>query len=90
MPSAYTDILFRDSLRRHSADVRIELRLDGRVLPVAQAGPDRLSFDQAVLLPDGPAELAITVDGRERRWHVTLHPGPAPSRIVPTETISDA
>jgi hypothetical protein len=83
MSSGHADILFRHSARGHSADVRIELRLNGRTLAVAQAGGDRLVFDEPLLLPAGDAELAIFVDGRERRWRVTLRPGTEASRVVP-------
>jgi hypothetical protein len=69
----------------HSAQVRIELRLNGRVLPVAQAGGDRLIFDDPILLPSAHAVLAIIVDGRERCWRVKLCPNGAPSRVVPVE-----
>jgi hypothetical protein len=31
----------------HSAQVRMELRLNGRVLPIAQMGPDFLIIDDA-------------------------------------------
>jgi len=76
------DILFRKPSGGHSAEVRIELRISGRVLPVAQAGGDRIIFDKPVTLPPGDAELAIFVDGRERRWRVRLEPGAEPSRVV--------
>ncbi len=89
MSSEYGDILFRDCSGGHSAQVGIELRLDGHVLPVAQAGGDRLIFDEPTRLPRSEAELAISVDGRERRWRVRPLPGQDASYVVMIETLAD-
>ncbi len=75
-------ILRRNSARGHSADVSIDLLLDGRTIPVGQAGGNVLIFDQPILLPPATGELIITIDGQEQRWPVSLHPDGAPSRVV--------
>jgi hypothetical protein len=60
----------------------MELRIDGQRFRVAQAGGNRLIFDQPVTLPANTGEFIMHVDNHERRWSVTLSPN-GPSRIVP-------
>jgi hypothetical protein len=59
----------------HSADVRLELRLNGHVLPVAQLGPDFLVLRNPVNHPPAEAEIALSIDGHESRWPVYLQDG---------------
>jgi hypothetical protein len=59
----------------HSADVQIELLVNGSVLRVAQLGPDFLILDRSVDHPPGPAEIRMVVDGGEDRWPVFLRSG---------------
>jgi hypothetical protein len=59
----------------HSADVRMELRLDGHVLPIAQLGPDFLILTHPLDHPPAEAEIALSIDGHESRWPVRLHEG---------------
>jgi hypothetical protein len=59
----------------HSADVRIELRIDGHVLPIAQLGPDFLILTHPLDHPPAEAEIALSIDGHECRWPVRLHEG---------------
>jgi hypothetical protein len=67
----------------YSADVRIELRLNGQRIPVAQTGGGRLILYEPRILPRADAEVVMHIDGHERRWRVSLRPGPAPDRVVP-------
>lgn len=69
----------------YSADVRIELLADDRRMPVAQVGGGRLIFDEPVKLSDTAGQIVMHVDGRERRWHVTLRPNGQPSKTVDAE-----
>jgi hypothetical protein len=59
----------------YSADVRIQLRLDGRCLPVAQLGPDFLILRSPTDYPPSDAEIILSIDGDESRWPVRLADG---------------
>jgi hypothetical protein len=64
----------------HSADVRIHLHVNGFVLPVAQLGPEFLILRAPVEHPPCDAEIAMSIDGHERRWTVRLVDGLQVSR----------
>lgn len=66
----------------YSADVEIELLMNGRRFSVGQVGRDVLIFDEPVSLPATEGELVLTIDGRSRRWSVSLHAGQQPSRTI--------
>jgi hypothetical protein len=57
----------------HSAIVRMTLHLN--VLPIAQLGPDFLILTNPVEHSPAEAEIALSIDGHERRWPVRLHEG---------------
>jgi hypothetical protein len=59
----------------HSADVRIQLSVDGHVFPVAQLGPDFLVLKTTVNHPPVEAEISMQIDGHESRWRVRLVDG---------------
>jgi len=59
----------------HSADVRMELRLNGWVLPIAQLGPNFFVLKHPIDYPPADAEIAMSIDGQEDRWPVRLHDG---------------
>jgi hypothetical protein len=59
----------------HSAIVRMELRLNGRVFPIAQLGPNFLVLKDAVDHPAAEAEIGMWIDGREDLWRVLLAEG---------------
>jgi hypothetical protein len=61
--------------QNHSADVHMELRLDGWVLTISHLGPDYLILTEPVDHPPTQAEIAVSVDGHERRWAVQLPAG---------------
>jgi hypothetical protein len=71
------------SSRGYSAEVRIELRVNGHRIPVAQTGGGQLIFHDPQTLPRTDAEVVMHIDGHERRWRVALQPGPTPDRVVP-------
>jgi hypothetical protein len=64
----------------HSADVRIQLSINGHVLPVTQLGPDFLVLKNTVAHPPGEGEIAMWIDGHESRWRVLLPSGILPGR----------
>ncbi len=59
----------------HSADVRMHLRLNGHVLPIAQLGRDFLILKTPIDHPPADAEIDLTIDGVEDRWRVYLIDG---------------
>jgi hypothetical protein len=61
--------------RGYSADVRMELSVNGHVFAIGQLGPDFLLLSNPSDLPPSQAEIAVWIDGRERRWNVFLPEG---------------
>jgi hypothetical protein len=59
----------------HSADVRMELRLNGHILPIGQLGPDFLVLRNPIDHPPTDGEIALSIDGHEDRWPVRLPDG---------------
>jgi hypothetical protein len=79
----------------HSADVRMHLRLNGHILPIAQLGPDFLVLKDAIDHAPAKAEIDMSIDGHKSRWPVYLVEGLATdrrkSKIVSSDTaIADA
>lgn len=64
----------------HSADVRIQLNVNGFVLSVAQLGPDFLTVRDAADHPPADAEIVMSIDGEVSRWNVYLPDGISPDR----------
>ena len=60
---------------RYSADVRMQLNVNGSRLRIGQMGPDFLILDDTAAYPPGGAEIVMSIDGRERRWTVRLPDG---------------
>jgi hypothetical protein len=59
----------------YSADVRMELYVNGDRLPIAQLGPDFLVVKEPIEHPPTDAEIALSIDGQENRWPVRLEQG---------------
>ena len=59
----------------HSAVVQMQLSVNGHVLSIGQLGPDFLILDDPCDHPPSEAEVAVSIDGRERRWRVHLPDG---------------
>jgi hypothetical protein len=59
----------------HSAVVRMELSVNCQVLSIAQLGPDFLILDAPFDHPPTTGEIAVWIDGHERRWPVSLVEG---------------
>jgi hypothetical protein len=59
----------------YSADVRMQLRVNGRIFSIGQLGPDFIMLDDPADHPPAEAEIAVSIDGRLRRWPVYLPDG---------------
>jgi hypothetical protein len=59
----------------HSADVRIHLRVNGSLLPVAHLGPEFLVLRTPIDSPPCGGEITLSIDGHESRWFVRLPNG---------------
>jgi hypothetical protein len=59
----------------HSAQVKIQLLLDGGSVPVARMGHDFLFVDAPFDHLPSEASLILQVDHSERRWNVCLPDG---------------
>jgi len=59
-------------VRRYSADVRMELRQNGRALAISHLGPDFLILTNPIDHPPAEAEILLAIDGHESRWPVRL------------------
>ena len=70
-----------DTEAQFSADIRLDLLVDGRAIPLAKVGPNYAVLQERVEIPAGsPAVLLMTVDGRVHRWEIVIEDG-----IVPFE-----
>lgn len=49
---------------------------------VSQIGGGRLTFPKPVTLPGAIGNVVLSIDGRERRWAVTMKPTPEPMSEV--------
>jgi hypothetical protein len=59
----------------HSAQVNMQLLVNGKSIRIAQMGPDFLFLDAPVDHPPTNARLVLQVDASERRWDVHLPDG---------------
>jgi hypothetical protein len=59
----------------YSADVRMELHVNGHIFAIGQLGPDFLILDNPADHPPATAEIALAIDGRVKRWPVQLPDG---------------
>lgn len=66
--------------RGYSADVRMQLYVNGHVFAIGQLGPDFIILDEPADHPPVEAEIALSIDGCERRWPVCLPDGMSASQ----------
>ncbi len=59
----------------YSADVQMQLFVDGRILSIGQLSIGFMMLDDPVDLPPSEAVISLTIDGDERRWTVYLLDG---------------
>lgn len=60
----------------------MQLSVNGHLLSIAQLGPDFVFLDDPIDHPPAEAEIAMSIDGREKRWKVRLPEGIAADRVV--------
>lgn len=53
----------------------MQLSVNGHVLSIAQLGPDFIMLDDPPDQPPSDGEIAVWIDGYERRWNVHLPDG---------------
>ena len=59
----------------YSADVQMDLSVNGRTFSIGQLGPNFLILDDPADHPPADGEITFSVDGRVRRWTVHLPEG---------------
>jgi hypothetical protein len=59
----------------HSAQVNMQLLVNGGSVRVVQMGPDFLLVEEPFDHPPADASVVLRVDGSERRWNVLLPEG---------------
>lgn len=64
----------------HSAEIEMQLLVNGTTLPIAQLGPDFLILRQSAAHSPTEATIVMRVDASERRWQVRLPEGLAVGR----------
>ena len=64
----------------HSAQIEMQLLVNGSTLSIGQMGPDFLFLDDPIDHPPADAVIVFSVDGNERRWAVRLPEGIAGGR----------
>ena len=64
----------------HSADVQMQLSVNGHVLSIGHLGSDYVILDNPIDHPPSDAEIFMSVDGNESRWRVKLVDGLSVSR----------
>jgi hypothetical protein len=67
--------------RAHSADVRMQLCLNGHILPIAQLGRDFLILKDPIDHPPADAKIYMSIDGVKSRWPVRLTDGVSAERV---------
>lgn len=62
----------QNRLEEFSAEVRLELLIDGRTISLAKTGPGYAVLSKREEIPAGDAVLLMHIDGREHRWEIVL------------------
>lgn len=68
-----------DIQAQFSAEIRLDLIVNGRTIPLAKVGPNYAVLQDRVEIAAGSAAvLVMSVDGREHRWEIVLEHGVVP------------
>jgi len=59
----------------YSADVQMQLSVNGQVFRIGQLGPDFLILDNPADHPPAEGEITMSIDGEISRWMVQLPHG---------------
>ena len=59
----------------HSAEVEMQLLLNGYTLPISHMGPGHIRLRQPTQHPPAEAEIVLMIDGHESKWRVMLPEG---------------
>jgi hypothetical protein len=65
----------------YSAQVEMELRVNGRIFSVGQLGPNFVILDDPIDHPPADGEMMVSIDGQVKRWPVRLPDGVVPGRV---------
>ena len=66
----------------YSANVHMQLCVNGRTYRIGQLGPDFLILDDPTDLPPARGEITVSIDGQVRRWQVQLPDGISIARPI--------
>ena len=70
----------------YSSRVQLSLEMAGGVYPLSHTGPHFVRLREATFIAPGKGEVVMVVDGKERRWPVSLPNGAVPFDVnVETE-----
>ncbi len=64
----------------------MRLSVNGHVLSIGQLGPDFIILRDPIDHPPAEAEIAMSIDGREKKWRVRLPDGIAGADTI-TKTV---
>jgi hypothetical protein len=70
----------KPELRGHSADVRMELRVNGCVFPIGQLGPNFIILDNPSAHAPTEGEIHMWIDDEFSQWRVRLPDGIDPKQ----------
>jgi hypothetical protein len=66
----------------YSANVHMELCVNGLTFRIGQLGPAFLILDEPTDLPPARGEITVSIDGQVRRWQVQLPEGVSITRQI--------
>lgn len=66
----------------YSAEVEIFLLVDGRKLPVSHVDDKTLILREEEVVPNGPAQIIMRIDGRENTYDVTIEANDSASELT--------
>lgn len=72
----------------YSSNVRLDLIVDGRTVPLAKMSHDRVVLVEATGLATGLAAMVLYVDGKPRRWEIEILPHEPGEVRIPIRRIS--
>ena len=73
-------MIAKQSYGAHSAQVEMQLIINGESISITHMGPDFLIIESPREHPPGEATIVLQVDQSERRWTVRLPDGLHPSQ----------